>query len=79
MHDAQPCGTRRGGQALVVGDEVEIDLKRRRRWRFVRRNLHVPIPPEARAGGNQASASRERSSGVNRNLLLNILIIPPTA
>src|SRR5688572_2110665 len=30
-------------------------LHRRRRWRLVRRDLHVAIPPEARAGGNQAS------------------------
>jgi len=43
------------GAGLAI--QIEILFRRlrrcRRRWRLVRRNPHVPVPLEARAGGNQ--------------------------
>src|SRR5688572_6247934 len=45
------------GEILHLAIELQILvarlLHRWRRWRFVRRNLHVPIPPEPRPGRNQ--------------------------
>ena len=55
MHDAQSGRSRRGGQAIVVGDEIEIDLKRQGGGEVgggegakFRRDLHRPVANIAR-------------------------------